>query len=53
MFSPFDERMMRRAIELAQLGRYTTDPNPRVGCVIARDERVVGEGSHRDRKSVV
>jgi diaminohydroxyphosphoribosylaminopyrimidine deaminase/5-amino-6-(5-phosphoribosylamino)uracil reductase len=47
MFCAFDERMMRRAIELAQLGRYTTDPNPRVGCVIARDERVVGEGSHR------
>jgi diaminohydroxyphosphoribosylaminopyrimidine deaminase/5-amino-6-(5-phosphoribosylamino)uracil reductase len=47
MFSAFDERMMRRAIELAQLGRYTADPNPRVGCVIARDERVVGEGSHR------
>jgi diaminohydroxyphosphoribosylaminopyrimidine deaminase / 5-amino-6-(5-phosphoribosylamino)uracil reductase len=47
MFSAFDERMMRRAIELAQLGRYTTDPNPRVGCVMARDERVVGEGSHR------
>jgi diaminohydroxyphosphoribosylaminopyrimidine deaminase / 5-amino-6-(5-phosphoribosylamino)uracil reductase len=47
MFSAFDERMMRRAIALAQLGRYTADPNPRVGCVIARDERVVGEGSHR------
>lgn len=47
MFSPFDERMMRRAIELALLGRYTTDPNPRVGCVITRDERVVGEGWHR------
>jgi diaminohydroxyphosphoribosylaminopyrimidine deaminase/5-amino-6-(5-phosphoribosylamino)uracil reductase len=47
MFCAFDERMMRRAIELAQLGRYTTDPNPRVGCVLTRDERVVGEGAHR------
>lgn len=47
MFSAFDERMMRRAIELAQLGRYSTDPNPRVGCVLGRDERVVGEGAHR------
>ena len=47
-FDPrFDEQMMRRAIELAQLGRYTTDPNPRVGCVITRDTRVVGEGWHR------
>lgn len=47
MDSAVDERMMRRAIELALLGRYSTDPNPRVGCVIARDERVVGEGAHR------
>lgn len=46
-FSRFDEQMMRRAIELALLGRYTTDPNPRVGCVLTRDERVVGEGAHR------
>jgi diaminohydroxyphosphoribosylaminopyrimidine deaminase/5-amino-6-(5-phosphoribosylamino)uracil reductase len=38
---------MRRAIELAWLGRYTTHPNPRVGCVIANGERVVGEGWHR------
>ena len=43
----FDQGMMRRAIELARLGRYTTDPNPRVGCVLTRDERVVGEGWHR------
>jgi diaminohydroxyphosphoribosylaminopyrimidine deaminase / 5-amino-6-(5-phosphoribosylamino)uracil reductase len=47
MFSPFDEWMMQRAIELAKLGRYTTHPNPRVGCVITQDERVVGEGWHR------
>ncbi|HLS80848.1 MAG TPA: bifunctional diaminohydroxyphosphoribosylaminopyrimidine deaminase/5-amino-6-(5-phosphoribosylamino)uracil reductase RibD [Steroidobacter sp.] len=38
---------MRRAIELAQLGRYTNHPNPRVGCVIAQGERIVGEGWHR------
>ncbi|HJY39837.1 MAG TPA: bifunctional diaminohydroxyphosphoribosylaminopyrimidine deaminase/5-amino-6-(5-phosphoribosylamino)uracil reductase RibD [Steroidobacteraceae bacterium] len=43
----FDERMMRRAIELAQLGRYTNHPNPRVGCVITLGETVVGEGWHR------
>src|SRR4030095_16598629 len=42
-----DERMMRRALELAQLGRYTNHPNPRVGCVIALGERIVGEGWHR------
>lgn len=46
-FSPFDRQMMRRALELAALGRYTTHPNPRVGCVIVQGERVVGEGWHR------
>ena len=38
---------MRRALELARRGLYSTDPNPRVGCVIARGERIVGEGWHR------
>ncbi len=38
---------MARAIQLAARGRYTTQPNPRVGCVLVRDGRVVGEGSHR------
>jgi diaminohydroxyphosphoribosylaminopyrimidine deaminase/5-amino-6-(5-phosphoribosylamino)uracil reductase len=38
---------MARAVELARLGLYTTDPNPRVGCVLARDGRVVGEGWHQ------
>ena len=46
-FSEFDERIMRRAIVLAQLGRYTNHPNPRVGCVLTQGERVVGEGWHR------
>lgn len=46
-FSAFDESCMRRALALAQLGLYSTDPNPRVGCVIARDEDIVGEGWHR------
>jgi diaminohydroxyphosphoribosylaminopyrimidine deaminase/5-amino-6-(5-phosphoribosylamino)uracil reductase len=39
-----DHRAMTRALELAQRGLYTTDPNPRVGCVLVRDEQVVGEG---------
>jgi diaminohydroxyphosphoribosylaminopyrimidine deaminase/5-amino-6-(5-phosphoribosylamino)uracil reductase len=38
---------MARAIRLAELGLYTTDPNPRVGCVLVRDGQVVGEGFHR------
>ncbi|MGH9459098.1 MAG: bifunctional diaminohydroxyphosphoribosylaminopyrimidine deaminase/5-amino-6-(5-phosphoribosylamino)uracil reductase RibD [Thermoanaerobaculia bacterium] len=41
-----DERLMRRALELAETGRYTVSPNPMVGCVIARDGRVIGEGFH-------
>jgi diaminohydroxyphosphoribosylaminopyrimidine deaminase / 5-amino-6-(5-phosphoribosylamino)uracil reductase len=47
VFSPFDQQMMRRAIDLAALGRHTTQPNPCVGCVIAQGERIVGEGWHR------
>jgi len=42
-----DERNMRRALELAARGLYTTDPNPRVGCVLVRDGRVLGEGWHQ------
>lgn len=38
---------MARALRLAERGLYTTPPNPRVGCVIVRDGRVVGEGSHQ------
>jgi len=38
--------MMRRALALAEMGLFTTTPNPRVGCVIAKGERVVGEGWH-------
>jgi diaminohydroxyphosphoribosylaminopyrimidine deaminase/5-amino-6-(5-phosphoribosylamino)uracil reductase len=41
-----DRRYMRRALELAQRGLYTTDPNPRVGCVLVRDGQVLGEGWH-------
>jgi diaminohydroxyphosphoribosylaminopyrimidine deaminase/5-amino-6-(5-phosphoribosylamino)uracil reductase len=37
---------MRRAIELAELGRGHTGPNPLVGAVVVRDEEVLGEGYH-------
>jgi diaminohydroxyphosphoribosylaminopyrimidine deaminase / 5-amino-6-(5-phosphoribosylamino)uracil reductase len=47
MFSDFDRFAMTRALELAARGLETTDPNPRVGCVIARRDRVIGEGWHR------
>ena len=38
---------MAHALRLARGGLYTADPNPRVGCVIARDGDVVGEGWHQ------
>jgi len=46
-FSAEDHRFMARALRLAERGRYTTDPNPRVGCVLVRDGEIVGEGWHR------
>ncbi len=41
-----DAFYMARAIQLAKKGRYTTDPNPRVGCILVRDDVVIGEGWH-------
>ncbi|WP_271104918.1 bifunctional diaminohydroxyphosphoribosylaminopyrimidine deaminase/5-amino-6-(5-phosphoribosylamino)uracil reductase RibD [Pseudomonas tohonis] len=41
-----DQAFMARALELARKGLYSTHPNPRVGCVIVRDGRIVGEGWH-------
>lgn len=37
---------MAQALKLAARGLYGTDPNPRVGCVIAEGERILGEGWH-------
>jgi diaminohydroxyphosphoribosylaminopyrimidine deaminase / 5-amino-6-(5-phosphoribosylamino)uracil reductase len=41
-----DRLHLARALELAARGLYTSDPNPRVGCVIVKGERVLGEGWH-------
>ena len=41
-----DRSHLARALDLAARGLYTTDPNPRVGCVIANAEGVLGEGWH-------
>lgn len=40
-----DKRWMRETIELARQSLYLTSPNPRVGCLIVRDDRVLGRGS--------
>ncbi|HKO88060.1 MAG TPA: bifunctional diaminohydroxyphosphoribosylaminopyrimidine deaminase/5-amino-6-(5-phosphoribosylamino)uracil reductase RibD [Burkholderiales bacterium] len=47
MFNEFDRLMMVHALALAERGLYTTTPNPRVGCVIVQQGKVVGEGFHK------
>ncbi|WP_226809730.1 bifunctional diaminohydroxyphosphoribosylaminopyrimidine deaminase/5-amino-6-(5-phosphoribosylamino)uracil reductase RibD [Candidatus Vallotia lariciata] len=44
MFSDFDRLQMRLALALAERGLYTTSPNPRVGCVLVKNGKVIGEG---------
>ena len=46
-WSRFERLAMQRALELAAQGAATTQPNPRVGCVIARDDTIIGEGWHQ------
>ena len=46
MFSADDHRYMARALQLAARGLYTTTPNPRVGCVIVKNNQTIGEGWH-------
>ncbi|WP_166266389.1 bifunctional diaminohydroxyphosphoribosylaminopyrimidine deaminase/5-amino-6-(5-phosphoribosylamino)uracil reductase RibD [Marinobacter caseinilyticus] len=46
MIDAQDAAFMAKAIQLAWRGRYSTHPNPRVGCVIARDGQILGEGWH-------
>jgi diaminohydroxyphosphoribosylaminopyrimidine deaminase/5-amino-6-(5-phosphoribosylamino)uracil reductase len=38
---------MAKAIQLARLGRYTTSPNPNVGCVLVKDGQIIAEGWHK------
>ena len=44
-----DAELLDRALDLAERGRRSASPNPLVGCVIARDGRVLGEGWHERR----
>ena len=46
MFTADDHQFMARALRLAEQGLYSTMPNPRVGCVIVKDNKIVGEGAH-------
>src|SRR3954451_19104043 len=43
-----DQGHLRRALELAERGRGRVSPNPLVGAVVARDQRVIGEGFHAE-----
>ena len=42
-----DRRYLRRALELARLGAGLTLPNPRVGAVLVRGGKIIGEGYHQ------
>ncbi|MBT8122703.1 MAG: bifunctional diaminohydroxyphosphoribosylaminopyrimidine deaminase/5-amino-6-(5-phosphoribosylamino)uracil reductase RibD [Gammaproteobacteria bacterium] len=46
MRSATDHEYMAHALRLAARGLYTTDPNPRVGCVIVSGNDIIGEGWH-------
>src|SRR5437763_505869 len=45
--SEVDAEYLRRAIRLAMNGRGRVEPNPMVGCVIVKNNRVIGEGYHQ------
>ncbi len=47
MWTAADYDHMARALRLAEMGLYTTTPNPRVGCVIVNQSVIVGTGWHR------
>ena len=41
-----DQEYMALAIRLAKQGLYTTSPNPRVGCVLVKNDEIIGQGFH-------
>ena len=47
VLSVTDHALMARALRLAERGLFTTQPNPRVGCVIVHGDEIVGEGWHQ------
>ncbi|MBB1386852.1 bifunctional diaminohydroxyphosphoribosylaminopyrimidine deaminase/5-amino-6-(5-phosphoribosylamino)uracil reductase RibD [Pseudoalteromonas sp. SG45-5] len=46
-FTEHDKMYMARAIELAKKGEFTTTPNPNVGCVLVKNNQIIGEGFHQ------
>ncbi len=47
MLTESDAYFMAQAMQLAKRGRYTTDPNPRVGCVLVKNGSIIGQGWHQ------
>ncbi|MDD4977421.1 MAG: bifunctional diaminohydroxyphosphoribosylaminopyrimidine deaminase/5-amino-6-(5-phosphoribosylamino)uracil reductase RibD [Gallionella sp.] len=47
MYTSADSEHMAQALRLAEQGMYSTSPNPRVGCVLVNEGRVVGTGWHQ------
>lgn len=45
-FTQQDRKFMQMAIDLAMKGRFTTTPNPSVGCVLVKEGKVIGQGFH-------
>ena len=43
-----DLDFMARAIELAKKGQLNVQPNPMVGCVIVKNNKIIGEGWHKE-----
>ena len=45
-FSAKDRDFMQRSLLLAEQGMFGAHPNPMVGCVLVKDDKIVGEGWH-------
>jgi diaminohydroxyphosphoribosylaminopyrimidine deaminase/5-amino-6-(5-phosphoribosylamino)uracil reductase len=50
MFDARDRRYMRTALALAEKHIGMASPNPSVGCVVARDGKIIGRGWHEYRE---
>lgn len=46
VWTSFDHKMMSLALQLAKQGQYTARPNPMVGCVLVKEEKIIGQGWH-------
>lgn len=44
--SPIDKAYLNAAIEAAGAGLFSTSPNPRVGCLLVKDGKIIGRGAH-------